>query len=202
MNTSYFTRLLVAFVCAPFLLATLSGCVAHQAITLRHAPGSGPAVASAKSVSIDAKDSREFIVSGNKQPSYLGHFRAGFGNTWDVNNAGKRALADQFRHDLTAELESHGVKVIASGERKMLVDIKDWNFDAYQNGKVWYEIAVSVAAADGTLLASIILKKENIVIRGSVMTGPAGAFKRDMPLLYSGIIKEILGNSEIQQALK
>ena len=201
MNFCRILRPLALTACVPFLIATLCGCVAHQAITLRHTPGSGPVVTSSKTVSVDAKDSRDFVVSGHKQPSYLGHFRAGFGNVWDVNNAGKRALADQFKQDLVAELESKGIKAIATGERKLRVDIREWNFDTYQNGKIWYEIGVSVAAADGTQLANITLKKEN-VIRGSFWTGPAGAFKREVPLLYSGLIKEILGNGEIQKALQ
>ena len=200
MNIYRIIRVLTLFAICLTFLTTMSGCVAGQAIALRHTPSTSPALTSSKTVAVDVKDSRDFVLSGNKGPSYLGHFRAGFGNTWDVNNAKKRALAEQFRTDLIAELESRGIKTVASGERRMLVDIKEWNFDAYQNGRIWYEIDVSVTDAKGSLRGKIALKNEK-VIRGSVMTGPARAFKREVPMIYSGIINDIVGNTDIQKAL-
>ena len=201
MRCQHAFRMVAALAIGPALIATMSGCVAGQAIRLQHTAGSGPAFSTSKTVTVDAKDSRDFVVGGKKSPSYLGHFRAGFGNTWDVNNAGRRALAEQFKQDLVAELQAHGIKTIASGERKLLIDIIDWNFDAYQNGRVWYEIACSVADAKGTELAKATVK-DSKVIRGSFWTGPAGAFKRKVPGIYSDIIKEILGKPDLQKALQ
>ncbi len=201
MNVRNNLRTMATLTIWPALVATMSGCVAGQAIRLQHAAGSGPAFTSAKPISVDAKDSREFVVSGKKEGSYLGHFRAGFGNPWDVNNAGRRALADQFKQDIAAELQAHGNKTVATGERQLRVDIVDWNFDTHQNGRVWYEIACSVADAQGTALAKVTIK-DTKVIRGSFWTGPAGAFKREVPVIYSGIVKEILGKPEIQEALR
>ena len=83
----------------------------------------------------------------------------------------------------------------------MLMFILDWNFDAYQNGRVWYDLAVSVSDSAGKILASIKIKDEKVV-RGSVMMGAAGAMKREVPAIYSDVIKEILGNRDIQKALK
>lgn len=201
MGTRCIVRLLTASIIGPALIAVLSGCVARQAIRLQHAPGTGPKLSSSKTVAVDAKDSRSFIVNGDKKPSYLGHFRAGYGNTWDVNNAGYRALADQFKADIAAELKAQGIKTVASGERTIQVDIKDWNFDTYQNGKIWYEISVSVTDRSGSVLATTSVKDQK-VIRGSFWTGPAAAFKREVPIIYSGIIKEILAKDEIQKALQ
>lgn len=201
MNIYRIIILLALFAICPILLTTMSGCVAGQAITLRHTPGTSPALTSSKTVAVDVKDSRDFVLNGKKKPSYLGHFRGGFGNTFEVNNAKKRTLAEQFRTDLVAELESRGIKTVASGERRILVDIREWNFDAYQNGRLWYEINVSVTDAKGSLLGKIALKNEK-VIRGSVMTGAVRAFKREVPMIYSSIINDIVGNREIQKALK
>ena len=118
-----------------------------------------------------------------------------------MNNAGYRALAEQFKTDIAAELKAQGIKTVASGERKIQVDIKNWNFDTYQNGKIWYELAVAVTDGGGSVLATTTIKGEK-VIRGSFWTGPAGAFKRQVPVVYSAIIKEILGKDEIQKALQ
>ena len=201
MHAHRIIRLLTTAIIGSALIAALSGCVAGQAIRLQHAPGSGPKLASAKTVAVDARDSREFVVSGDKQPSYLGHYRATYGNTWDVNNAGYRALAKQFKDDILAELKAQGIETVASGERKIEVNVKDWNFDTYLNGKVWYEISVAVTDDGGSVLATTTIKDEK-VIRGNIWTGPAGAFKRELPVIYSGIINEILGKDEIQKALR
>ena len=201
MNARCLIRLLTATLIGPALITALPGCVARQAIRLQHAPGTVANLSSSKTVAVEAKDDRDFIVSGNKQPSYLGHFRAGFGNTWDVNNSGYRALAAQFKDDIVAELKAHGIKTVASGERKIQVDIKDWNFDTYMNGKLWYDISVVVTDGGGMVLATTSIKAET-VIRGSFWIGPAVAFKREVPKVYSGIIKEILGKNEIQKALQ
>lgn len=194
-------RLLANFAVCTTLLTTMCGCVAGQAINLQHTPSTSPVLPSSKTVSVDAKDNRDFVINGDKEPSYLGHFRASFGNTWDVNNGDDRSLAEQFQKDLTAELASRGIKTVASGERCVLVDIREWNFDAYMNGKIWYEINVSVTDANGSSLGQIVLKNKQ-TIKGNAMTGPKSAFKREVPIIYSGIISEIVGNNEIQKHLK
>lgn len=183
------------------LAVSMSGCVAGQSIGLRHAAGSVPEFTSGKTVSVESRDSREFIVNGDKDPSYLGHLRAGYGNTWGVKNAGGLALAEQFKNDLVAEMAAQGIQTASAGDRRLFVDILDWNFDAYQNGRVWYDLAVSVSDSAGKILASIKIKDEKVV-RGSVMMGAAGAMKREVPAIYSDAIKEILGNRDIQKALK
>ena len=194
-------HILSALVMGSALMGISSGCVAGQAIRLQHAPGSGPKFTTSRTVTVDAKDSRDFIVSGDKKPSYLGHFRAGFGNTWDVNNSEYKALAVQFKEDMLAELKAQGIQTVEAGERNIQVDIKDWNFDTYQNGKLWYEISVNITDNAGTVLASTTVKDQK-VIRGSFWTGPVGAFKREVPVIYSDIIKNILGQDAIQKALQ
>ena len=181
--------------------ASMSWCVAGQSIGLRHVAGSAPEFTCGKTVSVEAKDNRDFIIKGEKDPSYLGHLRAGYGNTWGVKNAGSLALAEQFENDLVAELNAKGIQTVSSGERKLLVDIQDWNFDAYQNGRVWYDIDVSVSDSAGKVLASMKVKDEKVV-RGSVMTGAVNAMKREVPEIYAGVIDAILGDPGIQKALK
>ena len=183
------------------LAMSMSGCVAGQSIGLRHVAGSAPEFTSGKTVSVETKDSRDFVKDGKKDPSYLGHLRAGYGNTWGVENAGALALAEQFKSDLIAEMKSKGIKTDASGDRVLSVDILDWNFDAYQNGRVWYDIAVSVSDSAGKVLASTKVKDEKVV-KGSVMMGAVNAMKREVPVIYSDLVNEILGDSKIQKALK
>jgi len=203
MSARRIIRLLTASIIGPTLISTLSGCgsIAGQAIRLQHVPGTGPKLSSSKTVAVDARDSRDFVVSGDKQPSYLGYYRAIYGNTCDVNNSGYRALAKQFKEDILAELKAQGIETVASGERKIEVNIKDWNFDTYMNGKIWYEISVSVTDSGGSVLATTIIKDEK-VIRGSFWIDIAIVFKWKVPVIYSGIINEILGKDEIQKALQ
>ncbi len=178
-----------------------NGCAVGRQIDMRHRVGTDLSISTTRDVSVAVEDNREFVVSGNKKPSYIGNIRAGFGNVWDVHNVDHRALADQFRQDLEAELQAHGINIVSSGERQIEVDIKDWNFDAYQNGRVWYEIEVSVLDANGKFLAKTTAEDEHTV-RGTFWEGGIGGLKRDVPRIYSDIIKEILEDNAIQNALK
>jgi uncharacterized lipoprotein YajG len=178
------------------LLATaalLTGCVAGQHIKLHYepAPQASSSGAGAPFVLV-VKDQREYVTSGNKTPWYIGHYRAGFGNTWDVVNFNQVPLADQMKSDLHRDLLSLGFVEGASGSAKTVtVTITEWNFDAAINGRLWYDVQVSVAAADGHVLATSQVKDEK-VIKGSVMMGAKGAMEDEIPTYYAEVIRKLV----------
>lgn len=185
------------------VLLFLSGCVAGQQIKFGDlAPGSQEAPLGI-TVLVKVDDNRDFVRSGNKTPAYIGHYRAGLGNPWDVNTYQKKALAEIFREDLERELRSLGFNLgTEQSEKKVQVIIKDWNFDTYMNGKIWYDIEVAVLAKDGQQLA-IDKIKETKIIEGSVWVGAKYAFEEEVPKIYADIISRLVRqNSKILTALK
>lgn len=169
----------------------LSGCVAGQSINMGYEPTpmSGQKLGIAVQVSCD--DQRPFVVSGDKQGNHIGHYRAGFGNPWDVTTQNKQPLADNLRRDIASDLTSLGFEIVDKDAARVLkIIIQDWNFDAYINGKIWYSVLVTVDSADGKQLAgSKIAKRTNI--KGSFWVGAKYAFEREIPKIYQSVVNQI-----------
>ena len=180
------------------------GCVAFQKINFDYSPSIySSTVESANLINIKVEDERPFILSGDKRPSYIGHFRGGYGNTWDVLTDGKVALAEQFLNDIKQELKTIGFDIGLSNEDRILhLSIIDYNFDAMINGRFWYELEVVVFDKENKVLAKDTIKGTH-EIKGSLMFGPVGAFKKELPGIYHGIIEKIVRNNDaILEALK
>ena len=85
-------------------VAVLSSCVIGSVgnkIQLSYVPSPQevPGLVS-KTFSLEVTDRRPYVTHGKKVPSYLGIYRGGYGNPFDVVNKGKVALADQMKADL------------------------------------------------------------------------------------------------------
>ena len=189
-------------ICVTFS-SILSGCAAFQKITLDYVPEPHEKIISSYVIKSDVRDDRSYVKSGRKRDSYLGHYRAGYGNTWDVLLRGGNSLAEQFAIDILKELKACGFQTSPlSGNRALRVDIKEFNFDAYINGRFWYDIQVSVLDSENNTLASSTIEDEH-VIKGSVWVGPTASFPREIPKIYNSIIEEIVRNNDtILNALK
>ena len=185
-------------VCFCLSMAILfSGCVALQTIPLSYSPAAHEKIISSYTVKSEVIDERPFVKSGNKLPSYLGHFRGGYGNTWDVTTTGRVALAKQFAIDILKELKALGFEISSlDGDRMLKVDILEYNFDAYMNGKFWYKIRITVLDSAKKILAESTIEDTHI-IKGSVWVGPVGAFKKELPGIYQGIIEKIIRENDI-----
>lgn len=187
----------------PLMLTTLvvlSGCVAGQSIRMDYKKPDGGANMLRGSASVVVDDNRSFIKNRSKSPAYIGHFRAALGNTWGVTTYKNVPLAKKMQKDLAIDLGAMGLDTTKGGNRSIHVSIVDWNFDAYSNARFWYEIKVTVK--NGTKVVEDVLKGEQ-AIRGSVMTGPKSAVKRELPIAYNAIIRKIAReNPKILAALK
>lgn len=180
----------------------LTGCVAGQSIALDHEPEEVVAPDRGMSVVVDVADEREFVVSGSESANYIGQYRAGFGNPWNVTTESGMTLADRFADDLAEELVNLGFSVTESDASGSLnVQIRDWNFDTYINGRFWCDIDVSVLSADGRKIAASEVR-EMRDIQGSVMTGAKYAMEDAIPRIYSEVIDAIArSNSAVLDAL-
>lgn len=185
------------------LIVASIGCVVGQKVAVKYVPEAGDAGAEGGTVVVTVADQRPFIVNGEKDPDYIGRFRGGFGNPWNVKTEGNVALAELLRRDLSADLRALGFALpVDSAARRLEVTIADWNFDAYINTKFWYRLDLRVTDGDGNPLFEHQLAEGNVVINGSVLTGAKSAFKREYPGIYRSIIKKIArDNPKLLEAL-
>lgn len=178
----------------------LGGCVVGQ--TLPAAYEAGPVIAGPGAATFLAvHDERSYVKSGDKPPYFIGKYRGGFGNPWDVTTEGKQPLAGLMQRDLTKELQSLGHPVVARTEAFRVLDVAliEWNFDGMMDGKFWCELEVKVLDRDGKVLAqSTVTDTQHI--EGSFWTGAKSGFEARMPELYSGAIRKIVRDNPIVSA--
>jgi uncharacterized lipoprotein YajG len=182
----------------------LSGCVAGQEIALHYDPEAAVSTSQAagKEVSVQVIDERPYITNMDKDPSYIGHYRAGYGNTWDVTNLNEMPLADQVAMDVNNELKALGYTVAGQGVRKsVLVTIQDFNFDSMNNGKLWYKANVKVF--DNRKLIANSEAKDNVIIDGSFWVGGKYEMEKEVPVYYGHMIRGLIrANPETMGALQ
>lgn len=185
------------------MIMFLSGCAVNQGILIDYKPEAYAKIVSNHIISVKVTDERSFVKDGTKPPFYIGHFRAGFGNTWSSYTVGRIPLAQQFADDIIEEIKALGLQVKdAGGDRTIKVEILDYNFDAYVNGKFWYEIKITVSDQDNKILSESIFKDTH-VIKGSVWIGPMSNFKKRIPEIHQELVKKMIrDNPEVIDELK
>lgn len=203
MNHVRLAGLLAAF--------ALGGCVAGQSLPTAYTPppvAAGAAQPSAAdkraSVLVAVTDDRAYVKSGDKPPHFVGKYRAGFGNPWNVYTENDEPLASIILRDLRAELAVLGYEVrsAAPADRSLAISIVDWNFDGYQNGRMWYELRATVRDATGNVVATDTVRDES-TIKGTFWMGARGGFEREMPKLYAAAVARLVrDNAAISAALQ
>ncbi len=190
-------RRLGAVLCCATLL---SGCVVGQHLRLDSTPVGMETAGAGRPVVVAVEDRRAAVISGKEHPWYVGRYRAGLGNPWDVTTEGKVPLALQLKTDLEEELLSLGFAQGPSG-KTLQVMITEWDFTGYQNGRFWYRIEVTALDPSGRVAASAILGEE-IPVRGTLLLGARGGFERDMPGIYARIVRSVVrDNPQILKSL-
>lgn len=185
------------------LAALLGGCVAGQTIGLDYTPEEAPSPAKNVTVSVEVKDNRPDVVQKSKPATYIGTYRGGFGNTFNVNTGSGEPFADIVKRDLSADLKSLGFKATdGAAARKVQVTINEWKFDAYMNGTYWHDVTVSILDGQNRTLKSHTLKN-SVNVEGSAMTGAKYAMEREVPKLYRGVIRKMVReNTDALKALQ
>ena len=188
----------VKLMSAAVVAVPMVGCAAGQTLSMDYqATTELVAPAGAMPVDVKVEDKRDFVVSGDKPDYYIGHYRAGFGNPWDVTTEGREPLAEIMEADLVEELEALGFMTQGTG-RMLAVTINDWNFDGYQNGHLWYDVAIVLTDADGTELYKGSVE-DDVGVTGTI-SGIKGGLERDLPQIYRGAILRIVRDNDALMA--
>lgn len=176
-------------------------------------------VVSKHSVALAVVDRRPYVVSGDKDPDFVGLQRGGFGNPFDVTTASRQALADDFAGDIVAALKKRGLPaesvtvkagtkpaevmqaLIAKGkDRALTIELTQWKSDTYTNTALLYNVQASVFDATGRQSASVA-KQGDQDLGGSVMN-PPGHAKEAVPPAFKAILESLLNAPEIVAALQ
>jgi len=174
------------------LLIGFAGCAVKQKVELSYiAPESSPILDRYPKVNIIVNDKRPYVLSGEKPASYIGTYRGGFGNPFNVNTKDLVALSLLIQNDLTEELVALGFNQEKYSAKTVVVDILVWKFDAYQNAYFNYEFNIDLLDVEKTILVHTHVKN-NVKIEGTAFGGGKAGVERDMPIIYSKIIQRLL----------
>lgn len=138
-----------------------------------------------KTLLLSLDDSRPYVLSGDKKPTFVGLQRGGFGNPFDVTTASGKPMTDDMATSLAASLELSGyaVKIAEGGAdisdlialaksynafRIIRLQIFEWKSDIYMSIGLHYDLQLSIYDAEGTLLAENAMKGNEAVGGGKL----------------------------------
>ena len=208
-----------------FVLAVLSGCAVgvthryHDTIAdLSVRPGAVTAVA------ITVRDSRTYVLDGDKPPSFVGLSRGGYGNPFDVSTESGAPLADDIARTICKSLEhggfgctvltgsgatatdEAGLRTLAGdaarlfdAKRLLVLVLTEWKADTYQNTSLIYDATLTVYGTDGNLLARATIHGDDNL--GGDVWNPPEHSRQVVPAAYKEKLERLLNNPDIAKAL-
>lgn len=200
------------------LVLFLGGCAVGQKIPYHNAglelDASGNIM-----VAVTAQDSRSYVKDGEKDRLYVGNFRGGFGNPFDVSTESGKPLADDMTSVICASLVRKGFnctpvsvapnelqaqitdKLKATNAKSMiLLTINEWLSSTYQNTGLTYDLVLTVMDNQGAKLAEKKLKGEDEL--GGSFWNPPGHAKSAVPEAYKKKLELLLNDAAVMNALK
>jgi hypothetical protein len=203
------------------LIATLlvAGCEIGNKYDYDDSRGSLAYNGQGKRIAVAAWDQRPYVLSGNKQPDFVGLQRLRMGIPFDVVTASKQPLATEMTHSLVLSLagagfgatpvqvtprnsEGNAVYALLGSKpaRAVLLRVGDWESDTYNNPKVIYDLTLNVYDGAGRKLASKNLKGSD-ALKGQLFN-PTEKAKQIVPDAFKQKIELLLNAPEIAAALR
>ena len=152
------------------------------------------------------EDARPPVITHEQPPEWVGFVRSGFGIPYAVTTASRKPFASQVQEDLLVELKSLGFRArsspIRAGEESsslgralddpatsgLAVVIHEWRTDAYRSLDVAYRFDVRVIDAQGKVLASEVVQRED-TLRG---TWGRERYEDAVEQAYAGAIRKVV----------
>jgi hypothetical protein len=172
-----------------------------------------------RSVSIGVLDQRPYILSGEKDPKYVGTIRGGYGNPFDLWTQSNLHLTDEMAATVADSLRNKGFKVVmvkaavgkdgsgilsemksSGAERLVFIEVKDWWSNYYP---------ASYGAEKTELIMNVELKvldRFQRVLGTGRLKGtanpPSGWPKDTIPGFYQKKMTELLNDQGVKRALR
>lgn len=160
---------------AVIALALLLGACASQSYS--DLPIAMQSVSATGTVAIGVHDTRPYIVNRNKEESFAGLQRGGYGNPFDLKTPTGAPLAIEMRDSLAKALKARGASTVpvviavadsaaaarskvleAKARRAVLVTLREWKTDTQMRTDFLYDTTLTVLDQGGRELASHTLK--------------------------------------------
>jgi hypothetical protein len=169
-------------------------------------------------IAVTVSDQREYILSGNKEPTFTGLARAGFGEPFDVATESGRNLTEDIAISITSGLNASQIQaqtiiteptlavesarrqlVQADADRFLHVILHEWKTDTYHSTKLEVNIEL-VVYGDGE--AELLRKTfANVEEARSGKLSPKGRNAEIVSQLYPRKLAELLEDFEVASAL-
>ncbi len=165
------------------------------------------------------QDRREYVLSGDKDPQFVGLQRGGYGNPFDVRTSNDRPLAEDMTTAIVAAIAKRGfqpvpVLVLPSAdaaqvrqalfkdgvERALLLTLREWKSDTYVNVGLPYDITLVVMDKTGAVVGEKRLQRRDN-LGGSFWSPPSHA-EKTVPLAFKAKLEELLSDPAIAGALR
>lgn len=201
---------------APLLLAACVSAVGnkhayHSVVASIPASGTGQ-------VAVATHDQRPYVLSGNKHPRFVGLSRGGYGNPFDILTDDGRPLADSMTQAIVNSLNQKGFRSVpvavtaseaaatareklmrAGGERAVLLTLREWKSDTYQNTWLAYDVTLTVLDRTGQVVGeSRLAGKDDL---GGDFLNPPGHAKKVVPAAFKAKLEQLLGDPAVVTAL-
>jgi len=153
----------------------LAGCAVGNRYDYRSSRISLPVKASGQlTLALQVRDARPYVVSGQKNASFVGLQRGGFGNPFDVTTGTGEPLADEMAAALAAALAGAGYQVHqlqeisegaffveggkAGAKRFLLLTINEWKSDVFMGITLHCDLDLKVYDENGNRIAGNTMK--------------------------------------------
>lgn len=200
-----------------FIIAALmSGCAGWQTYnyeaSLIDIPGKPP---KQRTLILSVEDLRPFVLSGDKEPNFVGLQRGGFGEPWDVTTASGKPMTEDMSAAIAKGLKDDGYIVVnIQGKHEYLVKsankngasrivvlkVFDWKSDVYMGITLHCNLHLSVFDVEGKLLAESNVKSMDKISRGSWATRSSNSHA--VAEEFAKRVRYLFNKDEVQRALQ
>ena len=172
-----------------------------------------------RSVAVAILDERPYILNKEKDPSYVGMVRGGYGNPFDIWTESRAPLADDMLTTVADSLRARGFAVLplktsptealnsvmasfraSKAERLIVMELKEWYSDylpkafAAERSNLFINVDVRVFDRNQSNIVKTHLKEE--------LTLPSGWPEETVPYVYQRKIRQLIVDSRICRALQ
>ncbi|MDH3410219.1 MAG: hypothetical protein OER22_14930 [Gammaproteobacteria bacterium] len=195
-----------------FILLAVTGCAVGNQYDYRSASVALP-LAGTGELGIGVIDNRSYVLSGDKEPNFIGLQRGGYGNPFNVTTASGNSLTQDMSESLENALRNSGYTVtglqIASADpaavtsaiaqsgvaKNIVLTVTEWKTDIYMNMTLHFDLLLEVVTKQGDTVASNQMQGEEKIgggaFEGQNSRTAAAAFETKIGRLFND--PEILG---------
>lgn len=141
--------------------SALGGCAFGQKVDYREST----TYLSARSdipIEVNVIDERPYVVSGSKNPTYVGTLRALYYNPFNVNTLTGDPLSFDLKEAIRRSLAKSSIATPAAysttnanpGQKLLMLKLREWKSDTYMRTRFDYDITASVLDENGKELAT------------------------------------------------